>query len=187
MIASGCAGLKRCAYEGFDRDDWQLPERVVEVLGIEPGDRIADVGAGGGYFTFRLADAVGAQGLVYAVDVDPDMVKYIAERASSEGYDQVVAVQATPDDPKLPERNVDLFFVSNTYHHIGSRPEYFAGLRRYLNDDGRIVILEYSGGWFPPGHATSAEEIKRELAEAGYRLQHEYDFLEKQSFLVFTN
>ena len=70
MITTGCAGLKRCAYEGFDRDDWQAPERVVEVLGIEPGDRIADVGAGGGYFTFRLADAVGAQGLVYAVDVD---------------------------------------------------------------------------------------------------------------------
>ena len=75
LLAGGCNKLKRSAYDGFGRDGWQQPDRVIEALALEPGARVADLGAGGGYFTFRLADATGPDGLVYAVDVDPGMLE----------------------------------------------------------------------------------------------------------------
>ena len=155
-LSGGCAAMKRCAYAGYDRDSWQHPERVIEVLDIELGDRVADLGAGGGYFTFRLADAVGPAGRVYAVDVDPDMVKYLGDRAVKDEYPQVIATLASTDDPNLPERGVDLVFSSNTYHHIGNRVAYFSRLRRSLRPGGRVAIVEYGEGSFPPGHDTES-------------------------------
>src|SRR3990172_9550282 len=97
-LAVACTQLKRCAYEGWGRDEWQQPERVVEALGLEPGARVADLGSGGGYFTFRLARAVGPTGKVYAVDVDEDLNAYVAERAREEGHANVETVLAEYTD-----------------------------------------------------------------------------------------
>jgi SAM-dependent methyltransferase len=188
-LASGCGWLKRLAYEGFFRDRWQRPETVMRLLDLRPGSRVADLGAGGGYFTFRLAEAVAPGGIVYAVDVDPDMVDYVRARATSEGYRQVVPVLAATDDPRLPEA-VDLVFTCNTYHHLPDPPAYFARLRQRLRPGGRVAVVEYRGshGILPRlfGHATDDEVIERDLATAGYRLLHEHDVLPRQHFLVFT-
>lgn len=189
MLASGCARAKRFAYEGFGRDGWQQPEKVIDSLGIRAGDRIADVGAGGGYFTFRLAEATGPEGRVYAVDVDRDMTEYLEERARDEGAENVEVILAQYHDPLLQEGGVDLVFTCNTYHHIQNRSDYFANVQKYLRTGGRVAIVEYvPEGWFQRifPHSTSAEEIRREMEQAGYDLEQEHGFLSRQSFLVFT-
>jgi predicted methyltransferase len=188
-LAGACTILKRCAYEGFGRDRWQRPEEVVRLLEVAPGQRVADLGAGGGYFTFRLADAVGPTGAVYAVDVDEGMVGYLRTRAADEGRANVEVVLASPDDARLPSDGVDLVFTCNTYHHLSDRTAYFARLRSRLRPGGRVAVVEYSGegGWLARwfGHATEPTLIRRELEAAGYRLARQYA-LPRQSFQVFV-
>jgi arsenite methyltransferase len=188
FVGVGCSGLKRVAYEGFDRDSWQQPERVLQELALAPGARVADVGAGGGYFTFKLADAVGPEGAVFAVDVDEDMTAYLAERAADEGAANITVILGRFEDPLLPDGEIDLLFTSNTYHHIENRVEYFRNLLTDLTPVGRIAILELNdASWFPRtfGHYTDPDVIIQELSEAGYVLDRRLDFIERQSFLIF--
>lgn len=197
VLAAGAAAvwwnrpaLRRAAYgQGAGRDAWQQPERVVETLGIKPGQRVADIGAGGGYFTFRFASAIGAEGMVYAVDVDPDMTGHIAEQAAARGIGNVEPILAAPDDPRLPE-SVDLVFLCNTYHHIQDRTAYFRRVRERLRPGGRLAIVEFrrDGNWFVRifGHATRAETMRSELEAAGYRLAEQHDFLPQQHFLILA-
>jgi arsenite methyltransferase len=189
ILLSGCGDFKRFLYEGIGRDRWQFPEEVVQSLGIRPGDHVADLGAGGGYFTFRLADAVGPSGLVYAVDVDESMTAYLKARAAEEGRANIKPILAPDDDPSLPEHGVDLIFTCNTYHHVQARVAYFGRARRYLRDGGRVAIIDYTrSGWFQKlfGHYTAREVIVTEMEAAGYRVARDHDFLPKQSFLVFA-
>ncbi len=183
------AELKRLSYgSGAARDEWQQPDRVVQALAIQPGQRVADIGAGGGYFTFRFARAVGAEGKVYAVDVDPDMTGLVERQVATLGLRQVEAILAVADSPRLPEA-VDLVFVCNTYHHLSNRADYFRRLREALRPGGRLAIVELSGkNWFARtfDHSTSAETIRSELEAAGYRLAEQHNFLEQQHFLIFT-
>jgi ubiquinone/menaquinone biosynthesis C-methylase UbiE len=186
-LLAGCTSFKRYLYEGGDRDSWQHPERVVQALEIRPGDRVADVGAGGGYFSFRLADAVGEHGTVYAADVDTGMTDYLRTRALAEGRTNMEIVAAEIDDPALPGQ-VDLIFLCNTYHHIDDPAAYFGGAARYLDEGGRIAIVEYARyGWFQAlfGHYTPGDQIRAEMEDAGYRLEAEHRFLPRQSFLIF--
>lgn len=188
LLAAGCARLKQCAYQGFSRDQWQQPDKVIAALGLKPGDRVADLGSGGGYFTFRLAQAVAPSGKVYAVDVDRDMVALIAERAKKDAPAIVETVLAKADDPGLPEA-VDLVFTSNTYHHLDKRVAYFANLRKYLRPGGRVAVIDLDRrAWLEGlmGHYTPSEFIQREMEQAGYVLQKSYDFLDRQSFLIFA-
>jgi predicted methyltransferase len=186
ILGLGCSAFKRFGYEGFDRDEWQQPERVIEELAIEPGMQVADIGAGGGYFTFRLADAVGPTGRVYAVDVDEDMTTYLEERAREEGYENVTVILGEFGDPLLPDGSIQLVFTTNTYHHIENRIDYFRGLQRDLSADGRVAIVELSEGpWLVPSHFTEPETIAQEMREAGYERTQSFDFIEKQSFQIF--
>ena len=189
VLATGCGAIKRCAYSGFARDDWQQPERVVAELGIRGGERVADLGAGGGYFTFRLADAVGPEGIVYAVDVDSEMLDYLRERAEEENRANIVPVLAAFDDPKLPEA-VDLIFTTNTYHHLDDQSAYFARVAGDLRPGGRIAIIEISGmGFFHRifgSHSTEASVIRSEMEAAGYREVESHDFLSRQNFQIFS-
>jgi arsenite methyltransferase len=189
FLIAGCARLKQCAYEGFNRDQWQQRDRVIQSLQIRPGDRIADIGSGAGYFVFPLAKAVGPDGKVYAVDVDPEMNDLVAERAKKERTVNVEVILAKPDDPRLPSAGVDLIFSSNTYHHLDNRISYLANLRKYLRPNGRIAIVEFDRrGWLQGmwQHYTPSEFIKREMEQAGYSLQQEFNFLDRQSFLIFV-
>jgi ubiquinone/menaquinone biosynthesis C-methylase UbiE len=119
---------------------------VVERLGITPGSRVADLGAGGGYFTWHLASAAGPQGRVYAVDIDETGLKIIAKEMQMRHITNVVPVHAEPTDARLPEP-VDLVFSCDTYHHMGDRVAYFKSLTRYLKPDGRVAILDFSSAW----------------------------------------
>ena len=189
LLLAGCAGLKQCAYQGVNRDQWQQPQKVIAALQIKPGAIVADLGAGGGYFTFKLADAVGSDGKIYAVDVDSGMVDLVAGEAKQKTATNVVAILARPDDPRLPKTGVDLIFTSNTYHHIEDRIAYFGKLRNYLRPGGRIAIIDYDRrSWFVGllRHYTPSAFIKREMEQAGYLLSQEFNFLDRQSFLIFA-
>jgi predicted methyltransferase len=181
---TGCGPIKRCAYAGFDRDEWQQPARVIGDLALAPGAKVADLGAGGGYFTFPLAQAVGPQGLVYAVDIDAGMNAFVVREARERGLANVRTVLAKVDDPQLPEP-VDLFFTSNTYHHLDDRAAYFRGVReRHLAPAGRVAIIEFRPN--VTSHATERETIEAEMAAAGFRLVKSLDYLERQHFLLFV-
>jgi ubiquinone/menaquinone biosynthesis C-methylase UbiE len=188
-LLASCSKLKQWAYEGVNRDQWQQPEKVIAALQIRPGDQVADLGAGGGYFTFKLAKAVGPTGKVLAVDIDGEMIDLIADRARKESVANVETIVARVDDALLPEGGVDLIFTSNTYHHIGNRVAYFAKLRGYLRPGGRIAVIDFDRRAWLEGllqHYTPSEFIKREMEQAGYVLQEELNFLDRQSFLIFA-
>lgn len=168
------------------RDVWQKPDEVMRSLELPPDALAADVGAGTGYFAVRLADALPA-GRVYAVDVEPDMVEYLAARAKREKKDNLIAIGGAPDDPRLPEK-VDLILLVDVFHHVDDRVRYFRGLETYLRPGGRIAIIDFRPGspTGPPKAARiAADRVKAELSSAGYALVHEHDFLPNQYFLVF--
>lgn len=169
---------------GPRRDHWQHPDRVIEALSLQPGQRVADLGAGGGYFTFRAARAVGAEGRVYAVDTDPDMLSLIADRVEREERGNVVAVAAEPDDPELPEP-VDLVLLVDAFHHLPDPPAYLPRLAGQLRPAGRVAVIEARPRWFRFGHATEPAAIRSAMIAAGYRLVDDHDFLPRQSFLTF--
>lgn len=177
--------LKSAMYSGPARDRWQHPDRVVAALAIEEGQRVADLGAGGGYFTYRLARAVGAQGRVYAVDPDGDMRSRIGERAARKGYGNIVTVEPGDDDAGLPEP-VDLVLTVNAFHHLpDDRTGYFERLAEALRPGGRVAIIEARPRWFLFGHATDPVRIRSVLTAAGYTVTAEHDFLSRQSFTIF--
>jgi predicted methyltransferase len=181
--------MRARAYASDDRADWQQAERVIVSLGLESGDRVADLGSGGGYFTFLLADAVGPTGRVYAIDVAEDMNERLARIAAERGYAQVETVLAEPDDAMIPSGGVDLVFTSNTYHHIDDRETYFRKLSESLREGGRLAVIDYKDEGFMQGllgHSTDASMIQTELESAGYELVAQHDFIEKQHFLIFV-
>ena len=189
LLIASCARLKQFAYEGFNRDSWQQPDKVIAALNLHPGAVVADLGSGGGYFTFKLARAVAPSGKVYAVDVDKDMIELIAKRLKEESGNNVETILATATDPLLPQTGVELIFTVNTYHHIANRLAYFANVRKYLRPGGRIAIIDLDRrAWLEGllGHYTPSETIKREMEQAGYALQQQLDFLDQQSFLIFS-
>lgn len=188
-VLAGCTGLKRWAYEGFGRDEWQKPGEVISALEIKTGEHVADVGSGSGYFTFRLANAVGPRGKVFAADIDPGMNAYVRERARDEGRKNIDVIHAEQDDPSLPPSGVDMIFSVNTYHFLGSGTAYFARAGKYLRPGGRVVIIDFNRRqWFDifGSHYTSPEVIKSEMKEAGFELKQEFRFLPKQAFFVFS-
>lgn len=174
------------SFDNPKRDEWQKPEQVIKALGLRPGMKVADIGAGTGYFALRLARNATAP-RVFAADIEPKMLEYIRERASKEGLTNVTTVLAAEGSANLPEA-VELAIMVNTYHHVPKRVEYFAGLLKSLAPGGRLAIIDWkpgaSGG--PPAHFRfSAEQIQKEMASAGYRVVAEHDFLPNQTFTVF--
>src|SRR2546430_10184834 len=168
------------------RDAWQKPHDVIEALSLKPDAVVADIGAGTGYFAIRLAGML-PRGRVYAIDVEPDMVKYLAERALREGRKNLIAVAAKPDDPRLPDK-IDLLLLVDVYHHIDAREQYLRRLRPALKPGGRIAIIDLrlDSPRGPPRQARIApEQGKAELARAGYTLYEEHSLLPRQDFLVF--
>ena len=173
-------------FDDPQRDAWQKPHEVIQALRLAPDAVVADIGAGTGYFAVRLARML-PKGKVYAADVEPDMVRHLAQRAKREGLANVLAVQSAPDDPRLPE-SVDLALLVDVYHHIDDRGRYFAGLKRMLKPGGRIAIVDFTleaERGPPPRARVAPEKVRAELAAAGYQLAAEHGFLPEQYFLVF--
>jgi cyclopropane fatty-acyl-phospholipid synthase-like methyltransferase len=170
------------------RDAWQKPHQVVESLKLAPDAVVADIGAGTGYFAVRLAHMT-PKGRVYAVDIEPDMIKYVGERAQKSGLANLTPVLAAPDDPRLPAK-VDLVLKVDTYHHIGQRDAYFRKLAGYLKPGGAVAIIDFtktSPVGPPPESRLAPGDVKAEMQRAGYALAQEYTFLPNQYFLVFRS
>lgn len=168
------------------RDEWQQPDRVLATLELRPEHTVADIGAGTGYFTVRLARAPGVA-KVFAVDIEPSMVEYVRQRAAKEGLRNVVVVQGAPDRSNLPEP-VDLVLIVDTFHHIPNRVAYFRELKKSLKPSGRLAIIDFRKGApdGPPEEFRFApEQISAELTAAGFALQAQHDFLPRQIFLIY--
>jgi ubiquinone/menaquinone biosynthesis C-methylase UbiE len=168
------------------RDAWQMPDRVIAALNLKRGQSVADIGAGTGYFSVRLAKS-DATPKVYAVDIEPQMVSYLRDRAAKEGLANVAAVQAAADTPNLPEP-VDLVLIVDTYHHIGDREMYFRKLAKSLKPGGRVAIIDFkpdSPEGPPKEFRFAPEKFKSEMGKAGYKLAAQHDFLPRQQFLIF--
>lgn len=168
------------------RDAWQKPHEVIQALALKPDAIVADIGSGTGYFSVRFANMT-PKGRVYGVDTEPDMVKFLADRAKREGLKNIIAVAGTPGDLRLPEK-ADLIILVDVYHHIGDRERYFRKLQASLKLGGRLAVIDFRMD-SPEGPPKSAriepDRVKAELKRAGYALAREHTFLPNQYFLVF--
>jgi len=168
------------------RDVWQKPIEVLDALRLEPTARVADLGAGTGYFSAQIAKRI-PEGRLFAVDIEPDMLRYLQERAHREHLHVLVPILASAETPNLPEP-VDLVLVVDTYHHIDNRVGYFAKLRGSLRSNGQLAIVDFkvdAPEGPPVEHRISPEQLTAELNAAGYSLVKTHQFLPRQYFLVF--
>lgn len=174
-------------FENPARDEYQMPDRVLAELNLSPSAKVADIGAATGYFPVRFAAAC-PLGRVWGIDIEPDMVRYLNARARSEGLDNLFSVMCADDDALIPEP-VDLIFLCDTYHHIGDRQAYFERLQNFLLPNGRVAIVDWrkeSKMGPPREHKMTADEVRREMEAADYKLTGNYSFLPQQYFLVFA-
>jgi cyclopropane fatty-acyl-phospholipid synthase-like methyltransferase len=156
-------------FDAPDRDEWQRPDDVIALLALAPEMTVADVGAGTGYFTVRLARAV-PHGHVIATDIEPDMVRYLGERAAHEHLDNVRAVLAAGDDPKLEAGSVDRILIVDVWHHVANRGRYAAGLAAALRPGGMIAIVDFTATAThgpPRAHRLAPEIVIADLAAVG--------------------
>ena len=164
------------------RDRWQKPHEVIQALAVKDTETVADIGAGSGYFSKRLARHAGK---VYAVDIDERMLKAAREGAPA----NLETVLAAPDDPKLPPASVDTIFFCDVLHHIENRAAYYRKLKQALKPGGRIVMIDFFKKPLPVGPPESMKlseaEVIAELKAAGFRHTKSFDFLPYQYFLVF--
>ncbi len=176
-------------FEDPERDKWQKPAAVVEAMKLSPGDVVADIGAGTGYFTRLFAVAVGPSGKAFGLDIEPGMVKYMEEDARKLNLNNYVARIVKTDDPELTPHSVDVIFLCDTYHHIDNRVEYFRRLSQSLKTGGRIVVVDFikDSDFGPPrDHKLAEEVVLEEMEKAGYRLIKSHDLLQYQYFLEFA-
>jgi ubiquinone/menaquinone biosynthesis C-methylase UbiE len=176
------------ALEDPNRDAYQKPEEVLKALDVKRGEVIADIGAGSGYFALRLAARVGREGHVYAVDVNPDMIRHLNRRVRDAGLLNISAILSAADDPFLPQA-VDRFLFVNVWHHIEDRSGYVARMKKLLKPGGQIVMIDFHKRDLPVGPPAgmkiSREELLREMQGHELRLVREHAFLPYQYFLVF--
>jgi predicted methyltransferase len=175
--------------EGPDRDDWQQPDEVMDHLGISDGARVADIGAGGGWFTVRLARRVGPNGIVYAEDIQRPMIESIARRVKREGLSNVQTRLGTPDDPRLPS-GLHAVLMVDTYTQLADSTALLTRIAQSLAPNGRLGIVDFkrdgAGGPGPPiEDRVDPATIKAHAAAAGLRLVGEETFLRYQYFLIF--
>ena len=168
------------------RDAWQKPHEVIQALNLKPDAIIADIGSGTGYFSARFANMV-PKGRVYGLDTEPDMVKYLTDRAQRDGLKNITALLAKLGDPRLPEK-ADVVVLVDVYHHVENREQYFRQLQNSLKPGGRLAIIDFrmdSPDGPPKAARIAPDRVKAELEKAGYVLDAEHAFLPNQYFLVF--
>lgn len=175
--------------ERAQRDEWQKPDEVVKALGLKPGEMVADIGAGSGYFTRRIAKAVAPQGKVYAVDVAADILGYLKERADKEGLHNIVTIVSQPTDPMLPPDSVDLAFFCDTTHHIDHRVEFYKKLAPAVKLHGRMAIIDYPPDSphapHKPDQLVPRSQVISEAEQAGFKFVKDFSFLPYHYYLLF--
>ncbi len=188
VIADTCTGA--AWLDRPDRDDREQPERVLDALKLSPGMTVADVGAGTGYFTVRLARRVGKTGHVYATEISPEMLRHVDARVSHQRLSNVQLKLATATDAKLPPRCCDLVLIVDVYHELTDPPAVMAGIRRALKEAGRLVLVEYRGEderlAIKPDHKMTLARIRSELEPMGFAFVESLEFLPDQRIVIFT-
>lgn len=174
--------------EAPDRARWQRPGRVVRLLGLRRGQTVCEVGAGSGYFTLRLARAVGPRGRVFAVEAEPRILAILRQRLAKARVRNVTPVLALDDDPLLPAACCDLALVVNTYHHFPDGPAYLRTLARTLRPGGRLANIDFHRRETPVGppveQRVARETFLADARRAGLGLVLEFDPLPYQYFVV---
>lgn len=167
------------------------PDQIIKNIELKPGQTIADIGAGGGYFTLKFAETVGEKGRVYAVDTNPSFIEFIKNNAKEKRLNNILTLLIKKEELNLPEKSLDFIFMRNVTHHIPNRTKYFKNLKKFLKPNGKIIIIEYKKS--KPftfrrifGHHIPKETIKQEMKEAGYMLIKEFDFLPEQHFTIYS-
>jgi SAM-dependent methyltransferase len=193
------SGRRFAPVMGWQGADWlernervgeEEPDVAIEVLKIAKGASVADIGAGSGYMTVRLAKRVGPAGTVYANDVQPQMLEILRRRLEKEKIANVTLVQGTVDDPKLPPASVDLELMVDVYHEFSQPQAMLRGLRQALKPGGRLVLLEYRKE--DPSipirleHKMTVAEAKMEVEAEGFALSKVDESLPRQHILIFT-
>lgn len=172
-----------------DRDLWQRPDQIMDAMGIADGSVVADIGAGSGWFTIRLARRVGPQGIVYAEDVQHLMISAISRRVSREGFTNVKPVLGTNNDPRLPPRSVDAVLMVDSYHEVEDRVTMLSNVAKALKPQGRLGIVDFRLDGTGPGPApeerVSPDVVVKDAAQAGLKLIRQEPFLQYQYFLIF--
>ncbi|HEX8814629.1 MAG TPA: class I SAM-dependent methyltransferase [Terriglobales bacterium] len=174
-------------FESAGREQRLQIDRVMDILKIGPGKTVADVGAGSGWFTVRAAKRVAPNGIVYAVDINPEAIRYIDRRAHDESLTDVKTILSKPDDPLLPNGSVDAVLLLKTYHEVADPVGLLEHLRPALKAGARVGIIDRNGTG--TNHGVSREIVIDEAAKAGFRLIESYDFVKADGmdyFLVFA-
>ena len=173
-------------FEASGRDKRLQIDRVMDMLGIEPGKNVADVGAGSGWFTVRAARRVTGSGTVYAVDINPEAIRYIEQRSKKEQLQNVKTILSKPDDPQLPADSIDAVLLLKTYHEVAHPVALLRNLSSSLKRGARIGIIDRNGNG--ENHGVNKDVIVREAAQAGYELRDSQDFVKADGmdyFLIF--
>jgi len=162
-------------FDSPGRDERLQINRVMDILGVTPGRSVADIGAGSGWFTVRAARRVGERGLVYAVDINPESIQYIDNRAQKEQLHNVKTILSKADDPLLPPRSVDSVLLLKTYHEVADPVTLLRNLLASLRPGAKVGIIDRNGS--AENHGVGREVVLREARQAGYRLLEQYDFV----------
>ena len=161
-------------------------DKVIATLKLKPGQTVGDLGAGSGLFARPIAKQLGTKGIVYAIDIDPGLLKHIEKTAAEQKITNIKTVLATEDDPKLPVK-VDLIIIFDTVHHISNQATYLKGLRQYLKPNGRVAIIDFSETW-PAGHESmkySLSDLEGWMKGAGFKRVEKHDFLNNNFFVIY--
>ena len=173
-----------------EREMEEEPEKAIRALELHQGSVVADIGAGVGYFTWRLADVVGPTGKVYANDIQPEMIRQLKKNIQDRSLTNVEPVLGKFDDPRLPKNSIDLALLVDVYHEFSEPQKMLDRIRESLKPDGRLVLLEYrkEDPKVPirPEHKMSVAEVKAEVEPEGYKLEKVLEILPRQHILIFT-
>jgi ubiquinone/menaquinone biosynthesis C-methylase UbiE len=172
-----------------DRDLWQRPDQIMDAMAIADGSIVGDIGAGSGWFTIRLARRVGPQGVVYAEDVQQEMINAIQRRVNREGFTNVRPILGLNHDPRLPPGSLDAVLMVDAYHEVDDRVRFLSNLAKSLKPQGRLGIVDFRLDGTGPGPApeerVSPDVVVADAKKAGLRLIRQEPFLEYQYFLIF--
>jgi predicted methyltransferase len=176
--------------ERQEREEEEAPSRALAIIGVTPGSTVADIGAGSGYFTERLARLVGANGKVYANDIQQGMLDLLRRRLDREHLANVTLVLGEPADPKLPPATIDMALMVDVYHELSDPQTMLANIRKALKPSGRLVLIEYKGEDpsvpILPLHKMTVAQAKLELEHEGFKLTSVDSSLPRQHVLVFS-
>jgi ubiquinone/menaquinone biosynthesis C-methylase UbiE len=212
LVAFGIAGCARCSAEdvhpithrriaqvmGVGGADWltrpereaeEHPDQALDALKIPAGAAVADVGAGVGYFAWRLADRVGPKGVVYGEDIQQEMLDQLKQNMQTRHISNVRAVLGAIDDPKLPKDSLDLVLLVDVYHEFSEPEKMLDRIRESLKPGGRLVLLEYRGEDpgvpIRPEHKMTLKQVRAEIEPEGYKFEQSIEVLPKQHIIIF--